>query len=158
MKNRQRGVAAVELALILPLLLAILFGITEFGRAIYTYNTMAKSARAAARYLSTQAAGNTNAWATAKNLVVYGNPLGTGAALVPGITAGMVVICDATICAANLFQGSDPTINSVTVTITGFTFTPILDLLKFTRFYTGGTNSIASITFDNISVTMRQQS
>lgn len=158
MKNRQRGVAAVELALVLPLLLAICFAVTEFGRAIYTYNTLAKSARGAARYLSTQGAGNTSAWATASNLVVYGDPAGTGTALVPGLKSSMVAICDASNCSANLNQGTYPTINTVTVTITGYTFTPLLDLLGFTRFYTGGTSSITAITFDNISVTMRQQS
>ncbi|MGT2493951.1 TadE family protein [Cupriavidus basilensis] len=34
--------ALVELAITLSLLLAITFAITEFGRAIYTYNTLAK--------------------------------------------------------------------------------------------------------------------
>lgn len=160
MKKKQRGVAMVELALVLPLLLAICFGITEFGRAIFTYNTLAKSTRDAARYLTTQAAGNTSGWATAKNLVIYGNPAGTGSPLVPGLTATNVAICDASIstCTGNLNQGSNPTINTVTVTITGYQFTPAIDLLAFTRIYSGGTDSITSITFDNISVTMRQQS
>lgn len=164
MKNMQRGVAMVELAIVLPLLLAICFAITEFGRAVYTYNTLAKSARDAARYLSTQAAGQV-ARPIAKNLVVNGEP---GSActdptslmpgLVPGIKCSMVVICDASDCAANLNQGSNPTINTVTVTITGYQFTPLLDLLGFTRFYSGGTSSITSIGFGNISVTMRQRS
>lgn len=162
MKNRQRGVAMVELAIVLPLLLAICFAITEFGRAIYTYDTLAKSARGAARYLTTQAAGG--AHPIARNLVVYGNPAGTGTPLMPGLNASnmasMVAICDASIvtCTANVNQGSNPTINTVTVTITGYQFTPLLDLLGFTRFYSGGTSSITSITFGNISVTMRQQS
>src|SRR3954451_5329385 len=84
MSKKQRGVALVEFAITLPLLLAICFGITEFGRAIYTYNTLAKSTRDAARYLTTQAPGNAVGWATAKNLAVYGNPLGTGSPLVVG--------------------------------------------------------------------------
>jgi len=158
MKKKQRGVATVELALVLPLLLAICFGITEFGRAIYTYDTLAKSARDAARYLSTQAAGNTAAWTTARNLVLYGNPAGTGPLLVPGLAVGMVDVCDASICAANLNQGTNPAINTVTVTITGYPFDPVIDLLAFTRFYGGGTGSITAITFGDISVTMRQQS
>lgn len=160
MKNMQRGVAAVELAIALPLLLAICFAVTEFGRAIYTYDSLAKSARAAARYLTTQAAGS--GYGIARNLTVFGNPAGTGTPLVPGLNSSnmgsMVLICDASTCAANLNQGSNPTINTVTVTIAGYKFTPLLDLLGFTRFYTGGTGSITSITFGNISVTMRQQS
>jgi Flp pilus assembly protein TadG len=158
MKNRQSGVAAVELALVLPLLLAICFAITEFGRAIYTYDALTKSARDAARYLSTQSAGDAPAQATASNLVVYGNPAGTGSPLVPGLTTSKVKICDAvtTGCTNNVSQGSFPVINTVTVTIRGYTFNPLIDILGFTRFYTGGTSSITSITFDDISVTMRQ--
>lgn len=156
MKNRQRGVAMVELAIVLPLLLAICFGITEFGRAIYTYNTLAKSARDAARYLSTQAAADTAAWTTAKNLVRYGNPAGTGSLLLPGLQDSMVEVCDASNCAANRNQGSNPAINTVTVTITGYSFNPVIDILAFTRFYSGGTSSVTSIIFSDISVTMRQ--
>ena len=163
MKRRQRGVALVELALTLPLLLAICFGITEFGRAIYTYNTLAKSARDAARFLSMQASGNATAWTTARNLVAYGNPAGTGSPLVPGLTSANMVakvaICDPSNCPlTNFNQGSNPAIDTVTVRITAYQFSPIIDVLAFTRFYTGGTGSITSITLGDISVTMRKQS
>lgn len=164
MKKQQRGVAMIELAIVLPLLLAICFAITEFGRAIYTYNTLAKSARDAARYLTTQTSGSAAAWATARNLVAYGNPTGAGSPLVSGLNSAtmnsMVEICDASIttCTANINQGSNPAINTVTVSITDFPFTPVIDILAFTRFYTGGTGSIKSIIFGDISVTMRQQS
>lgn len=45
-----RGQELVEYALILPLLLALLFGIIEFGIAVFTYNTVANVAREVARY------------------------------------------------------------------------------------------------------------
>lgn len=150
MKKRQSGVALIELALVLPLLLAICFAITEFGRAIYSYNTLAKSARDAVRYLSTYAVDDLTAQGIAKNLAVYGNPSGTGSPLLPGLTQSQVQITN-----NNL---GTPSISTVTLTISGYQFTPILDLLQFTRFYTGGTNTITSITFGNISVTMRQYS
>ena len=146
----------MEFAVILPLLLTICFGITEFGRAIFTYNTLAKTARDAARYLSTQPAGNAAAWATATNLTVYGNPAGTGSPLVYGLTPGKVTICDASNCAGNLNQGVNPTINTVTVTVTGYAFTPAMDILGFARIYSGGTSTLTSIPFSNISVTMSQ--
>ncbi|ANA34079.1 hypothetical protein R82526_01139 [Ralstonia mannitolilytica] len=160
MKRRQQGVALVELAITLSLLLAITFGITEFGRAIYTYNTLAKAARDAARYLSTQAAGNASAYNTAQNLVVYGTPT-VGASqptLVPGLKTSMVAICDASnaSCPSNIAQGTNPAINTVTVTISGYTFNPVIDLMAFTRFYTGGSGTLTSVPFGNISVTMRQ--
>lgn len=156
MTNRQRGVAAVELALVLPLLLAIGFAITEFGRGIYTYNTLTKTARDAARYLSTQLAGDSAAYTVAQNLIVFGNPKGTGSPLVPGLTVSNVKMCDASkpLCTANLNQGSYPTINTVTVTITGYKFTPVIDQLGFFRFF--NTDVDGKFTFGNISVTMRQ--
>ncbi len=44
-----KGNAVLELALVLPLLLLILFGITEFGRAIMTTNMLNSAAREGAR-------------------------------------------------------------------------------------------------------------
>ena len=57
MKIRQRGVALVELALIIPFLLLLTFITTEFGRAMYEYNAVAKATRDAVRYLSFQTPG-----------------------------------------------------------------------------------------------------
>jgi len=57
MKQRERGVATTEFALALPMLLMIMLPILEFGRAYYQYNTIAKSVRQAARYLSVRSPG-----------------------------------------------------------------------------------------------------
>ena len=161
MKTRQRGVAVVELGFTLCLLLAIAFAVTEFGRAIYTYNTLAKAARDASRYLTTQPAGDATAQATAQNLAVFGQPVvdkKTAVPLVPGLKVSMVSICDASnsACTGNIKQGSNPAISTVTVTISGYKFDPVLDLLGFLRFYTGGSATLTSLPFGNISVTMRQ--
>jgi len=159
-RQRQRGVALIELAITLSLLFAITFAVTEFGRAIYTYNTLAKATRDATRYLSTQAAGNASSYTTATNLAVYGTPTvaTSQATLVPGLTAGMVSICDAsnTSCTSNIAQGTNPAINTVTVTISGYTFNPVIDLMALLRFYTGGSGTLTALPFGNISVTMRQ--
>src|SRR5437773_2637207 len=48
----QRGQSLLELAAVLPLLLLIAFGATEFGRAYYQYNTLSKAIRNGARYMS----------------------------------------------------------------------------------------------------------
>ena len=45
--TRQRGVALVEFALILPFLLVMLVMTAELGRAIYHYGELAKSVREA---------------------------------------------------------------------------------------------------------------
>lgn len=44
-----RGNAVIEFALVLPILLLVLFGITEFGRAIMTKNILYTAAREGAR-------------------------------------------------------------------------------------------------------------
>lgn len=46
----ESGQELVEFALLLPLLLAILFGIIEFGIAVFAYNTTANVGREIARY------------------------------------------------------------------------------------------------------------
>ena len=149
MKTRQSGVAIVEFALILPLLLLLTMITTEFGRAIYQYNTIVKSLRGAARYLSVQTPStvltpNTVAITEARNLVVFGNVSGTGSAMVPGLTVGNV--------ATPTWQtaGSDPLINTVTITVTGYTFHPLVTGVFGTTF--------GNISYPDISATMRSPS
>ncbi|MDD2583086.1 MAG: TadE/TadG family type IV pilus assembly protein [Desulfuromonadaceae bacterium] len=48
MKN-QKGQALVEFAIILPLLFLLIFGIFEFGRAMYIKNSLNNAARSAVR-------------------------------------------------------------------------------------------------------------
>ena len=44
-----RGQGLVEFALVFPVIVLILFGVFDFGRAIYAYNTIANAARQGAR-------------------------------------------------------------------------------------------------------------
>lgn len=57
-RSEQLGQGMVELALLLPLLLIILFGTLDLGRAFYTYVALTNAAREAARYA---AVNDTNA-------------------------------------------------------------------------------------------------
>jgi Flp pilus assembly protein TadG len=50
--NSDRGAAAVEFALLLPLLLLIVFGIIDFGRAINAQITITQAAREGARAMA----------------------------------------------------------------------------------------------------------
>ena len=50
--RRQRGNALTEFALILPFMLAGIFGVIEFGRALYTYHFVSYAAREASRWAS----------------------------------------------------------------------------------------------------------
>lgn len=51
----ERGVAIVEFAIALPLLLLLLLAIAEFGRMLYQYNILLQASRDAGRYVSGQA-------------------------------------------------------------------------------------------------------
>ena len=48
-RHASRGQSLVEFALIFPVLVLLLFGIVDFGRAIYDYNTLANAARVGVR-------------------------------------------------------------------------------------------------------------
>lgn len=117
-RQAQKGVAVVEFALVLPMLIVLAFMVAELGRAIMEYDTIAKSVRDAARYLSIQLPGT--GVAEAKNLVVYGNAAGTGSPLLPALNTSLV--------ADPQWQsaGAVPVITTVTVQVNGYTFTPMM--------------------------------
>lgn len=60
----QRGQGMVELAVILPLLLIILLGTIDLGRALYTYVALTNAAREAARYAAINDTAATSAQVT----------------------------------------------------------------------------------------------
>jgi Flp pilus assembly protein TadG len=141
----QRGVAAVELGLLLVPLITLTFGVTEAGRAFYQYNALVKATRDATRFLSGQGPGDPNDVTTAKCLVVYGNTTCTGPTIVPGLTTNMVAICDSSNCAdhKNQTTGSGA-INLVTVTVSDYPFTSLAPFV------------LPNMNFGAISTTMRQ--
>jgi Flp pilus assembly protein TadG len=142
MKKKQAGVAIVEFALILPFMLLLTFLPTEFGRAIWQYNTLTKSVRDAARYLSVQTPGTHIT--EARNLMVYGNIAGTGSPLVLGLSLTNV---PAGSCCTWQTAGSVPVINTVTVRITGYSFQSMFTTVLGLPFGT--------VAFSDITATMR---
>ena len=137
-KTHQSGIAIVEFALILPLLLVMTFLVTEFGRAIYQYNTLTKSVRDAARYLSIQTP-NTKL-DEARYLVVYGNTTGAGSPLALGLTTAQVTPTWQT-------SGTLPVISTVTVEISNYSFQSI--------FASAFGLSFGTVPFSPIRATMR---
>jgi Flp pilus assembly protein TadG len=147
----QRGVAMLELAISMTLLITLVFGITEFGRAMFLYDTLAKSARDAARFLAVRDPSAPGAVTDAKCMAVYGNPDCTGSPLAAGLTTAMVSICyaaDPSCAGSYQSQGASPVINLVGVTIGGannpYAFTSVVPSI------------VPSFNFGAISVTMRQ--
>lgn len=48
-RGRSRGQGLVEFAIVLPVIMLVIMGLLDLGRAIYTYNTLAQASRQAAR-------------------------------------------------------------------------------------------------------------
>lgn len=91
----------VEFALILPILIVLVFGITELGRAIYQQNSLSKSVASGVRFLARYNGlldpadcSQTASWGTATgyaaNLVATGKESGAADPLLPGLDAGDV--------------------------------------------------------------------
>lgn len=101
-KSGSQGAALVELAVILPVLIMLAFGITELGRALYQHNTLGKATDLAARYMSRAwgavdpDCGEDSNWpaavTAARNLAVFGNEAGAGDALLPGFDGADISI------------------------------------------------------------------
>jgi Flp pilus assembly protein TadG len=146
-RRSARGVAAVELALLLTPLLVMLFGVTELGRAIYSYNTLAKTVRDAARHLSQHGPGDAVIAAEARCLAVYGTTDCTGTVLAAGLSTDQVVLCDAVLCPATHAGQSTGlgSVNLVTVGISGHTWSSVVHWV------------VPDLRFNTISVTLRAQ-
>lgn len=130
----EAGTQLVELAIVLPILLALFAATAEFGRYFYNYSTLAKATRAGARYLAAtpvktvSGGGGSNAVEDekAKRLVVYGDPNaadGVSKPLVPGLTTANVQLQR---------SGGVPSVpETVTVRIVGYNYTPLINLGNF---------------------------
>jgi len=140
--KRSKGLAAIEFTLVmLGFFAPLLLGSVEIGRVLYSYNTVVKSVREAARFMSvrstTDADYNSKVTA-AKCLVVYGNEGCTGGALVSGLTTGMVTLTSSNFTGTTSFK-------MITVTVTGFN-------LGYVTTFFGSTKP-----FNNVSASMRQK-
>jgi Flp pilus assembly protein TadG len=99
--KRQRGMVALELALILPVLLTLLSAVVYFGRLTYNYEVMRKAANDGVRYLSSVAAVNLRSPAQANHesnltLAIVQTELGSLSS-----NAAVVVACDNAPCMVN---------------------------------------------------------
>jgi Flp pilus assembly protein TadG len=68
--NRERGQALVEFALIVPLFALLLFALLDFGRVIYTQNTVEEAAREASRVGTVEASDSSWKYALIRNAAI----------------------------------------------------------------------------------------
>lgn len=116
--SRQRGVAAVEFALVSGLLFTVLLGVMEMGRLMWTWNAAVEATRYGARLavvcdvneanIKTRMISRLPALGTANITITYLNP------------PAAVNTCTAANCKA------------VRVALTGYTFTPAIPFVPMT--------------------------
>ncbi|HVJ28669.1 MAG TPA: TadE/TadG family type IV pilus assembly protein, partial [Gammaproteobacteria bacterium] len=78
--HRHTGIATVEFAIVLPVLVMLLLAVTEIGRAMVRYNALTKAVQEGARYAAAYALrGSTGAvnvdpqlLTEVRNVVVFG--------------------------------------------------------------------------------------
>lgn len=136
-KSEQQGIAAVELAIVLPVLLFMMLAIAELGRAIVQYNELTKSNRDAARYVANYAIAGTTDVITlnddlinrTKRLLVYGQTTAASEAILPGLSLDDVDV-----------DAIDSTYVRVAVE---YNYQPMLGSVTMPMFGTGGTFNIA---------------
>lgn len=132
----ERGAAIAELALVLPFLFLMIFGMFEFGRALYQQNIVTKGVQDAARFVarhpklieggSCAAANISSIETTAKELAVRGGST-TAPLILPNFTASTIVVSVSCYGTTTLDTPTplSSSIPVVTVTASGVAFTPI---------------------------------
>jgi len=127
--QRERGNTLIEFALSFALLFTIFAGVFQFGYAYTVYNSLETALRGGARYASLRVYDSATAtpsdtYLTAvRNMVVYGNPDGTGVPVAPGLTAEKVSV-------SMTMDRNVP--YEVTVAITGFQIDAVVTTFTLT--------------------------
>jgi len=96
--QRERGIATIEFAIVAPVLLLLLFGVTEIGRALVRYNALTKAVQDGARYAAAYALEGdtrqvditTQLRTAVRNVVVYGNTAGSGSPMLTGLQVDLI--------------------------------------------------------------------
>ena len=119
--RKERGSQLVELALVIPIMLVLMGAAAEFGRFYYTYSTLQNAVRAGARHAAKWRVTESWEFPETSRMVVYGDFSDTSKGpILPGLSTTNVQIV------AN--GPSANTIDSVTVKIINYQYTPIFDV------------------------------
>lgn len=120
---KQKGMAAIEFIWSFPVLLIMMAGIFDFGQAFINYTILDKAVRSGARYAVRGVLNTKDSIADEteiKNMVVYGNKLGTGTAKLDTLTTASVTVSE----------------TGKYVTVTGvYQYTPFFSPIPFTSVY-----------------------
>jgi hypothetical protein len=86
-RDNERGSTLVEFAIGVTIFVTAMFAVMEFGRALWVHNALTDAARRGARYATMHTQADA---ASVKNVVVYGNPEGSGQPMLNNLNTGIV--------------------------------------------------------------------
>lgn len=119
-RNNERGSTLVEFSIGVTVFLTAMFGVMEFGRALWVHNALTDAARRGARYATMHSPNDVDG---VKNVVVYGDPTGSGQPMLNNLTTANVNVT------YNNFGLNDGT---VSVSITNYQFQFVLPIIGTT--------------------------
>jgi len=119
-RENERGSTLVEFAIGVTVFLTAMFAVLEFGRALWVHNALTDAARRGARYATMHSPADVG---QVKNVVVFGDPNGSGSPMVTNLTTANVNV------SYNNFGLNDGT---VSVSITSYQFQFVLPLVGTT--------------------------
>ena len=118
--SNERGSSLVEFSIAVTVFLTVMFGVIEFGRALWVHNALADAARRGARYATVSKASEAD---KVKNVVVYGNPDGTGDPMLPNFSTTNVTVD---------YSGFGLNKGTVSVSITNYQFQFVIPIVGTT--------------------------
>ena len=118
--SNERGATLVEFSIAVTVFLTVMFGVIEFGRALWVHNALADAARRGARYATLNKSSEAD---KVKNVVVYGNPDGGGDPMVPNLTTTNVQVN---------YSGFGLNKGTVSVSVTNYKFQFVIPILGTT--------------------------
>jgi Flp pilus assembly protein TadG len=119
-RENERGSTLVEFSIGVTVFLTAMFGVLEFGRALWVHNALTDAARRGARYATMHSPGDV---ASVKNVVVYGDPAGGGQPMLNNLSTANVNVN------YNNFGLNDGT---VSVSITDYQFQFVVPIIGTT--------------------------
>lgn len=126
-QKRTSGLAALELAFLLPVLVALPAAAWDVGRAVQDMERLHHGVRAGVRHLATGDAADPTRQDEARHLVVYGRLQGSSTPIVPGLQMSMVNILEPeSTPGMRLVNSVAGPVSLVTVQVQGVRFVPLL--------------------------------
>lgn len=119
-KNKERGASLVEFSIAATVFLTVMFGVIEFGRALWTHNALADAARRGARYA---VLNQESKKADVKKMVVYGSLDAEAKPILDNLTTDNVEVA---------YDGFGMDVGTVQVTIKEYDFKFIVPLVSTT--------------------------